>query len=78
MLVLLINITLISNLYLDEDDQNDDFFINVVTGLSEQESMAKDDSKLEWVVYLNLNNNYIEFKVDSGAQVNCISEQVYK
>ena len=51
---------------------------NVVTESKEQESIAKDDSRLEWVVYLNLNNNYFEFKVDSGAQVNCISEQVYK
>ena len=59
---------------------DDDFFIHVLTDVSPKKSISapKDDSRLEWLVYLLLNNNFIQFKVDSGAQVNCISEQIYK
>ena len=33
--------------------------------------------KLEWLVDIEINNKVIEFKIDSGAQVNCISERLY-
>ena len=64
----------------DNMKDDDDFFIHVLTDFSPEHSISapKDDSRLEWLVYLLLNNNFIEFKVDSGAQVNCISEQIYK
>ena len=59
----------------EEDD--DDFYVNQVDTEQIPSRIRRENDKLEWLVSVKLNNNLIEFKVDSGAQVNCISEQVF-
>ena len=56
------------------DDENQ-FFVNYIDIC--EENSFDDDVKLEWLVNLKVNNNFIKFKIDSGAQVNCISEKLY-
>ena len=51
-----------------EDEQLEELFIGQV---------QKDDHKQEWKASLQVNNNLVEFKLDTGAQANVIPSDVF-
>ena len=54
---------------LEVDDRDEDFLVNVV-----ESGKTRD----EWKVNLMVNDRQVEFKLDTGAQTNLISESVYQ
>ena len=48
-------------------EEENQFFINYIDIC--EENSFDDDVKLEWMVSLKLNNNFVKFKIDSGAKL---------
>lgn len=52
-----------------QDEQREDFFIG---------SISSENNKDEIYVNLKINNKIVKFKLDTGSQVNILTDKIYK
>lgn len=70
-----------SNKKVNSVEDNDNFFvggINTLTYINPSVSSVSHSKPNDWLVDIEINYKFISFKLDTGAQVNCVNAQVLK